>query len=293
MQQNEKFKDWLFRYQYIYRIRSTDKSKGRFLSALVTDISEMREDVQVVEYNRHKKYALRNVYVGNIEKADRIICTYYDTPPKSYGAYELFNLKEQKKRTLSFILVSSILMILLGIVGTLVYMQYATNAFDLTSFSTILIVLIYGIYFLLLGKVAKGLPSRKTLVRNTSSILALLEIISETKDEKTAFAFIDEGSFGEVGLEALSASHKEKATMFILDSIGSEAPLHISGNDFSKKKVAELKIDHPSSNQNFNYVFSARILEKESESNYYLEKSDLKRKTLNMQNLTKVVELFK
>ena len=71
MQQNEKFKDWLFRYQSFYRVRRTDKSKRRFISALVADISDMREDVQVIEYNRHKKYASRNVYVGDIEKADR------------------------------------------------------------------------------------------------------------------------------------------------------------------------------------------------------------------------------
>lgn len=293
MQQNEKFKDWLFRYQYIYRIRSTDKSKGRFLSALVTDISEMREDIKVIEYNRHKKYALRNVYIGNIEKADRIICTYYDTPPKNFGSYELFNLKEQKKQTISFILISSILMVLLGVIGTFLYMQNASNAFSLSSFSTILIILTYGIYFFLLGKVTKGLSSHKTLIRNSSSILALLRMINEIRDERIAFAFIDEGSFGEGGLEGLSTSHKKNAKIFMLDSIGSSAPLHVLGNDFSMEKVTALKIDYLPSDKKINYIFSARTLEKEQKTNFYLDKSDLKQKNLNMQNLTKVVELFK
>lgn len=293
MQQNENFKDWLFRYQYVYRIRSTEKSKGRFLSALVKDISEIREDIQVIEYNRHRKFVSRNVYVGNIETADKIICTYYDTPPKSYGSYELFNLKEQKKQTIGFILASSIMIVILGIIGTFIYMQYSTNAFNLTSFSTILIILIYGVYFLLLGKITKGLPSRKTLIRNTSSILALLEIISETKDEKTAFAFIDEGSFGGGGLEILSTSHKKKAKIFMLDSIGSDAPLHVLGNDFSKEKMTKLKIDYPLSNQRINHVFSARTLEREKKTVFYLNKSDLKQKTIDIENLTKVVDLFK
>lgn len=293
MQQNEKFKDWLFRYQYVYRIRSTEKSKGRFISALVKDISEMRKDIHVIEYNRHRKYASRNVYVGNIETADKIICTYYDTPLKSYGSYELFNLKEQKKRTLGLILASSIMMIILGIIGTFIYMQHTKSAFNLTSFSTILIILIYGVYFLLLGKITKGLASRKTLIRNTSSILALLEIISETKDEKTAFAFIDEGSFGEAGLEVLSTSHKKKAKIFMLDSIGSDAPLHVLGDDFPKDKMTKLKIDYPLSNLRINHIFSARTLEREQKTIFYLNKSDLKKNTIDIKNLTKVVELFK
>ena len=102
MQQNEKFKDWLFRYQSIYRVRRTEKSKRRFLSALVTDLSEMREDVQVIEYNRQKKYASRNVYVGDIDKADQIICTYYDTPIQHFGPYILFDRRRTGKTNNQF-----------------------------------------------------------------------------------------------------------------------------------------------------------------------------------------------
>lgn len=294
MQQNGDFKDWLFRYQYIYRVRSTEKSKRRFLSALVMDISKMREDIQVIEYNRHKKYASRNVYVGDIEKADQIICTYYDTPPKSYGSYVLFNLKEQRQRTTAFIIINSLLMILVGVICTFVFMQYGENNFELNSFRAFPIIFVYGIYFFLLGKVTKGLPSRKTLIRNTSSVLALLELISELKEtSSTAFAFIDEGSFGESGLEALNTSCKKKAQIFMLDSVGADAPLHVLGNAFSKSKIKELKIDHPSSNQGINYIFSARTEENEQKIRYYLKKSDLKQKKLNKQNLVKVIKLFK
>lgn len=292
MRQNEKFKDWLFRYQYIYRMRSDKKSKRRFLSALVTDISEMREDIQVIEYNRQKKYASTNVYVGNIEKAERIICTYYDTPPKSFGSYVLFNLKEQRKRTVNFILASSIVMILLGVIGTFFYMRDTLTTFNLTSFNTLVIILIYSIYFLLLGKVTKGFSSRKTLIRNTSSILSILELIRELKDEGTAFAFIDEGSFGDGGMDVLSTSHNKKAKLFMLDSVGSNAPLHAFGKGFSKDKVKALEIDYLSSDKKINYIFSARRMENEQKLSFYLNKSDLKQKTLNMENIRKVVELF-
>lgn len=98
MEQTEGFKDWLFRYQYVYRLRRTEKSKKRFLAALVTDIAKMRKDVRVIEYDQKKNYAARNVYVGNIKQADRIICTFYDTPPESFGSYQLFDRKTKRRR---------------------------------------------------------------------------------------------------------------------------------------------------------------------------------------------------
>ncbi len=275
MQQNEKFKDWLFRYQYMYRIRRTEKSKNRFLSALVMDISEMREDVQVIEFNREKNYASRNVYIGDVEKADRIICTYYDTPIQHFGPYVLFDRKEQEKRTTGFILASSVLLILAGIAGTFLYMQYASDAFEVLSVRTLLIALAYGIYFYMLGKVTKGLPKRRTLIRNTSSVLGLLGMMSEEKGTKTAFAFVDEGSFGENGLEALRAVNK-KAKIFLLDCIGADAPLHV---------------EHPTSDRQLAYIFSAKTAEKGQTTRFYLDKADLNKKTLNMENIAKVAEL--
>ena len=51
MNQTETFRDWLFRYRYVYRSRSTDKSKQRFLKALIADIIPFRKDLQVIEYD--------------------------------------------------------------------------------------------------------------------------------------------------------------------------------------------------------------------------------------------------
>lgn len=55
MKKNELFRDWEFRYRYIYRKRRTKKSKQRFLSALVSDIYSMRTDVTVIAYDTHIK----------------------------------------------------------------------------------------------------------------------------------------------------------------------------------------------------------------------------------------------
>ena len=143
----------------------------------------------------------------------------------------------------------------------------------------------------MLGKITKGSASRKTLIRNTSSVLAMLAMISEAKGEKTAFAFVDEGSFGESGLEAMLMPQNKKAKKFYLDCVGADAPLHVIGNDVSQEKLSALQIDHQLSNERITYIFSAKTSEKEKKTSFYLDKADLDRKTLNMENIAKVMEL--
>lgn len=289
MEQTEVFKDWLFRYQYIYRLRRTEKSKKRFLTALVTDIAKMREDVRVIEYDQQKKYASRNVYVGNIKQADQVICTFYDTPPESVGSYQLFDRKDQSKKTTTFILASTILTILLGVIGTLVYMQISPNSFQFNSISTLGIIVIYAGYFALLGKVTKGLSNRKTLVRNTSSILAMLKIIAENKQKNVAYAFLDEGSYGSKGLDELQKQVKRGSKIYYLDSVGASAPLHLLGELPNNKKLDET-IDYQAADQKVNYLFSAR--KDQADSTFYLNPTDLKEKHLNMENIAAVTNLF-
>ncbi|MGF2943052.1 hypothetical protein [Enterococcus xiangfangensis] len=289
MEQTEVFKDWLFRYQYVYRLRRTEKSKKRFLTALVTDIAKMREDVRVIEYDQQKKYASRNVYVGNIKQADQVICTFYDTPPESVGSYQLFDRKDQSKKTTTFILASTILTILLGVIGTLVYMQISPNSFQFNSISTLGIIVIYAGYFALLGKVTKGLSNRKTLVRNTSSILAMLKIIAENKQKNVAYAFLDEGSYGSKGLDELQKQVKRGSKIYYLDSVGASAPLHLLGELPNNKKLDET-IDYQAADQKVNYLFSAR--KDQADSTFYLNPTDLKEKHLNMENIAAVTNLF-
>ncbi|MHC5247327.1 hypothetical protein [Enterococcus sp. LJL90] len=284
----EEFKDWLFRYQYVMRVRRTDRSKKRFISALVADVAKFRQDIQVVEYNATKKNASRNIYVGDIEKADKIICSYYDTPPQSFGGYRFFNSQQQGKKTLQFILASTLLMVAVGIGGTLLYMNMVTSPFDISSPITLLAIVIFGIYFYGLGKVTQGLSRRNNLIRNTSSVLFLLSMAKEMTDKKTAFAFIDEGSYGEVGLEVLRQSSSPRAQLFYLDCIGASAPLHFIGQNISQKTLEAAQIAYEMKSSQVNYIFAADG----EPAEYQLSPEKLNQKTLNVENLEKVRKLL-
>lgn len=291
MEENRDFKDWLFRYQYVYKVRKNEKSKTRFISSLATDISEIREDIQVIEYGESEPS--RNIYVGDVEKAERIICAHYDTPIKTLGSYVYFDTKTAKNKTTAFILISSILMVLLGLAATLLYREYSAQQFVLFSFSTLFLSMFYGIYFYLLSKVAKGIAERKNLIRNTSSVLALMEMLKEVRDPKTAFAFVDKGSYGNAGVDVLKTTNKRHADLYILDSVGADAPLHLIGKDFTEEQAEKIGIDYEIRDHlKFNYLISARTTDENNKKKYYLKRSDLKQKELNMENMEKVVAIF-
>ncbi|MGX7109486.1 hypothetical protein [Facklamia miroungae] len=293
MLENKRLKDWLFRYQYIYKIRKNIKSKERFITALVADIMDMRNDLQVIEYGESKKERLKNIYVGDIEQADRIICAHYDTPVKTLSSYIFFDKKRAKNKTSIFILISSILMVLFGLGLTLVYKEIALNQFQLLSLSTLLIAVIYAFYFYFLNKISRGIPERNNLIRNTSSILTLLALIKEIKDDKTAFVFYDRGVYGTVGLQLVEQANAKNASIYVLDSIGSDASLYLIGKDFTKQQAEQSGMIYEMNNKfNYNYLISARRAEIDGVQKYYLSRSDLKQKELNMENINKIIALF-
>lgn len=292
--ESKMFKDWLFRYQYVYRNRKDYKKKSRFISALMADIVKIREDVKVIEYGKKNKELPRNIYVGDIKKADQIITAYYDTPTRSFKDYEFFNKEKEKKEATVFILLSSIIMLLFGLLATIFYTKVAGNLFNSFSFLTILIILFYGIYFYFFTKLTKGLAEKNVLIRNTSSILTVMLMLKEINNKNIAFAFTDQGVHGEGGLEILKDSAKNNAEIYVLDSVGSDAPLHLIGSQKAKEKVKNSEISyHSSTESDFNYLISARTSTENAEKTYYLEQSDLKQEELNYSNINEIINLFK
>ncbi|MFD1900689.1 hypothetical protein [Enterococcus termitis] len=291
MEQIDQLTDWTFHYQYINRVRRTKKQKQRFLSTLVTDIAKVRQDIRVIEYKQNKQYVSSNVYIGDVVSADRIICTYYDTPLRHLGPYYLFDRLKQRKGTLRLIIVSTLIYLLVGLAATLLYTKNGTSPFDLRQFSTWAVILCYGIYFVLFSKLTKGLSSRKNKVRNTSSILAILSLIMDLNDKKTAFAFIDEGCFGDTGLDFLKETCKPSAQLYYLDCVGGNEDLHFVGHQITEKEKQRF-ITHKGSEQQVNYIFCAQASETEQGMSYYLEKSSLNQVEIDQEKLTKISDYF-
>lgn len=256
-------KDWVFRYNHLFKKRYTNNQITRFIKSLIGDIHEYRDDIVVTEIETKGKDKIRNIYVGDVKNADTIIATYFDTPSVYFGSYKFFDEEDRQKKSLTFNIIMSILIFAIGIL----YSLYIAIPY-LNESSILLVLLIlagYIIIFWLLNRFSRGYPKANTAVRNTSSVIYLLWKISSVRSKRVAFAFVDKGSKNNIGLEALLDISKKSSKVYYLDSIGSKNELIL----LTDKNVRKGNID---SHLNLTHVISAKKID----GDYILEESDLK-----------------
>lgn len=258
MKDIEMEKDRLLRYGYVYKSRYTAKQKDRFLRALIKDISLKRKDVSFIEYTLGKHQTLKNVYVGDLQKAKYLICTYYDTPPISFSDYPMFQVKQQEKNTLMTIGIVTIVWVLLGIIGTWLLKDELIK-FDMISLQTFIVFCMYLGYFWVLSKISKGDVQRHTLIRNTSSVLCILDILSKySNHNQVAYAFLDKGCQGNLGLQVACKEVGKHVTVYHLDCIGAQLPLYVMGNQAQRIENQHDKIQGVQTNHRVQFIFCAK-----------------------------------
>lgn len=288
MEQDEQLEDWYVRYHSIFGKRYTRKRKDRFLESLTADIRQFRTDVELDTFKLNEKDTVeyKNLYVGDIKKANTIICTYYDTPAIHLGPYQFFNVESRAKNTLLFIFLSSVLYLLIGLIFTWKVAMPVFQTNSLTSFLSLLCILFYVLYFYFLKSVARGWPNKHNLIRNTSSILMQLYCTKQFKNKKVAFAFLDAGCTNNTGLEKVM--DKSDAVICMLDSIGSEEKLYqvMSNHELSiSRNSVETVILPDITNDRLLYVISGS----KEENRFTLSKKELKQNKLSDTNMNEVV----
>ena len=269
----EKIQDWLVRYGYILRKRNTDKRKEKFLKALILDISTIREDISVIDF-QSSEYEAKNVYIGDLKKASTVVVTYYDTPLTSFGSYHLFDFEDQRKKTINKIIMQTMIVLIIGVVTIGLLISNNLFIFDFKNVKTYIIILFFLAYFLILGKISKGVGEKNTLIRNTSSLILMLSMISMKELDNVAYAFVDDGTFGLSGLRSVEEQVGNKTKIIYLDSVGSPANVRVIKND-------------KSFSNNTKVITSARY--NEETKTYYLTKEDLSQKELSEENMNKVM----
>lgn len=225
------YKDCLLRYGSIFKIRHNSKQKDIFLKSLITDITSFRNDIQVKEYiyDSNLKTKHFNLYVGDVKNAKYIIVSYYDTPSVSYGDYMPFNMHHNQRQTLLRIFTESILAMLIGIFA--IFLLKDKLDFSHPDWITILTSLAIILYFYIFSKITKGRASKNTIIRNTSSILAMLTAMYTISSNKIAYAFVDDGCTNQSGLALLK--RETNAKLIYLDSIGASKNLYLLTNGVS------------------------------------------------------------
>lgn len=293
MGQENYLMDWYLRYNKLLGKRYTKKQKDLFLESLAADISLMRSDCEISSFHLHEKGAeYRNLYVGDMKKAKTIFCTYYDTPAVHFDPYVFFDVEKRKRSTTKSILLSSVFCIAVGLLFTLFVAVPIFEAYALLSLWPMLCILVYMLYFLYMGRITRGFPEQKTLVQNTSSVLALLEMIRNVKQENAAFAFVDAGCTNNAGLTKLMERKKSKGVFYLLDSVGSKRPLYQISQNTSLFVQAD-GVEHVRSSQIEDDRLIYLISADRAEEKYHLKKEDLRQAELNGENMEYVTEYMK
>lgn len=291
MNLENKVKDWIFRYNNVLNRKATAKQKELFLKSLVADIYDFRDDIHVTEISTGKKKesGIRNVYIGDVKKADIIISTYYDTPLGFLGSYFFFDVNKSKKQTLTLNIVKSLLLLILGLLITIfIVVPILRNQVGFT-WITLLITILFFIYFIILRKSSDGTSRKNNLIRNNATIIFLLELMTKIKSEKIAFALVDRGTQNNLGLEGLKKVAHSKAQIFYLDSIASWNKLYFVGNSKNIKhtNIEELRTNISDDNR-LTYIISSE----EPVNGPFLSKKELNKKEINNGNIQIIRDFF-
>ena len=226
----DKFKDLVLRYCVIFGKRFTSKEKITFLRVISKELTQLGYIVDAklaklkLATRRYENYY--NAYIGNLDQAELIICTYYDTGIKNFNFNKKYAFTPHFSKLGYFISISPIIFLFI----TSLVLNYwvfipkiqLQGFFSIPGISSIVSTIL--LFFIIL-KYKSGIPNQKNFVCNSSSIITIINLINKLdKKEKKKIAFVlyDDGNNGQYGLKMLENYAKQlKNKKFIfIDSIG-------------------------------------------------------------------------
>jgi hypothetical protein len=219
--------DWLLRYGILLDKRFTEKQRVNFLRSAQIEFDQMNFATETTSSELSAIGAKRkfyNLYAGNLRNPKVLLMTYYDTPAKTFGLYKETAFQNYLSRFSMFVnLLPSLAMLL--VFGFVIFFwlmpRTGTGAATVWWLPTIALA-VMGLF--LITRYRSGIPRRSNMVRNTSSILAMLTLAEKfDRSDEIAFAFVDGGIDSVYGLQMAQKYFKGKSKKVInLDSIGNE-----------------------------------------------------------------------
>lgn len=277
MNQTNEWKDRWLRYNFIFNQRVTNRQKHKFIHSLLGDLKATNKKSQVVEIENASQFDVRNIYIGDIKKADTIIATYYDSPTNFFGFYPFFDIKLRQKKALFFNALMGLLVVLMGAVYTYYIAMPVMNESQGINLRFVLVVLSYLVFLVLLRKATLGFGKRNNAIRNNATLMYLINEVERNRSAKIAYAFVDFGCKSALGLRALQEIAPKNATIFYLDSIGAQQPLTLLDE---KMKVLDLSSPQSINKGHLYYVIAGQ----EENGQWLLKAEDYNKKEINQDN---------
>ncbi len=246
----DSLKDLIFRYCVLFGKRFSYREKISFLRVISKELIQLDYyvDAKIAKLQlAKKKYEnYYNAYIGDLDNAEVIVCTYYDTGVNYFNLTKIFAF-EQHFNKLRYFLGIIPIFILLAIAITLNLFIFLPNieVSGIYSIPGVLAAIVTLSAFYIILKFKKGISNKKNFVCNTSSILVMLNTINKMdkyQKKKVAFVLFDGGCSNQYGIRMIeNYSNKLESKQFIfLDSLGnSESLLFFKPKsfDFNAKQI--------------------------------------------------------
>lgn len=219
--------DWILRYGILLGKRFSDKERVKFLRAAQREFVEMGYQVDTTSSDvsfAGIKQKFYNLYAGDLKNARVLLVSYYDTPAKTFGLYKESAFQSNVSRFGIFVnFMPSFIIFMLSF--AVIYFALIPRMNN--NYMIVLTIILALLAVFLVSRYRGGLPRRQNLVRNTSSILALLQFASQLKSrEAVAFALVDGGTNSGYGLEmAKKYFRRNKKKIIFLDSVANPGEL--------------------------------------------------------------------
>jgi len=178
-----------------YQVRKTKEQKTQFIELLQKELQGY--DVRVEQGGMFKS---RNIVVGNLETCDVVLGAHYDTAPELPFPNFLApkNILAYLAYTFLIVLAFMVVMAIGVFVGLL-----------LTDNVVIIMLIEYGIMFLLLGCMMFGKANIHTANDNTSGVITLIEALHDDNiKDKVCCVFFDHEEVGLFGSSFFANKHK-------------------------------------------------------------------------------------
>ncbi|WP_392558773.1 hypothetical protein [Orbus mooreae] len=229
--------DLILRYCVLFGRRFFAKEKISFLRVFSKEVLQLGYQLDAklakLQLAKRRYQNFYNGYIGDLNKADIIICTHYDTGVKNFNLTSkyAFNNSFNKKNYLISLL-PIIVTFLLSIALNLFLFIPGIQEAGLLSFSGLLSLLTTLVLFYFIVRYHGGIPNQKNFVCNSSSLILLLNLMSKLdkkRKRKIAFVLLDGGCTNSFGLRMLENYSKNilKKTVIFVDSIGNDEQIQI------------------------------------------------------------------
>ncbi len=224
--------DLVLRYGVILGKRFTRGQKRRFLAAAAQQFQlcgfgvALEEDKHSVKAAGAKKFL--NLYAGDIQKADVVYVTYYDTPAASFPSRSARAFEagfRAQDLWVSMAGLAAIVAAVAALIWNFVWPRLAASGV-LSLWGALFVACCVGT-LAVVTNCREGFAKRDNMVRNSSSLSVLFELAHEARstglDRKVAFALVDEGCRSERGIEMLRERlGRRRPRLVYVDSLGSD-----------------------------------------------------------------------